>query len=113
MTTATVFGMSCMEITTSLVWFCRTPKDALPASGGRKHLDYIKEHRTVLYADLVLSGKLFHYLADINTQARNKLALLCNTDGRERAHKRLSESAESACMGQGYEQHPQSCGGDH
>ena len=42
---------------------------------GRKHLDYIKEHRPVLYADQVLSGKLFHYLADINTQAHNKLAL--------------------------------------
>lgn len=43
---------------------------------GRKHLDYIKEHRPMLYANLVLSGKLFHYLADINTQARNKLDLL-------------------------------------
>ena len=43
---------------------------------GRKHLDYIKEHRPVLYADLVLSGKLFSYLADIDTQARNKLDLL-------------------------------------
>ena len=30
----------------------------------------------MLYANLVLSGKLFHYLADINTQARNKLDLL-------------------------------------
>ena len=45
-------------------------------SGGRKHLDYIKEHRPVLYADLVLSGKLYSYLADIDTQARNKLDLL-------------------------------------
>ena len=43
---------------------------------GRKHLDYIKEHRPVLYADLVLSGKLYSYLADIDTQARNKLDLL-------------------------------------
>ena len=43
---------------------------------GRKHLDYIKEHRPVLYADLVLSGKLYSYRADIDTQARNKLDLL-------------------------------------
>lgn len=43
---------------------------------GRKHLDYIKEHRPVLYANLVLSGKLYSYLADIDTQARNKLDLL-------------------------------------
>lgn len=43
---------------------------------GRKHLGYIKEHRSVLYADLVLSGKLHSYLADIDIQARNKLDLL-------------------------------------
>lgn len=30
----------------------------------------------MLYADLVLSGKLYSYLADIDTQARNKLDLL-------------------------------------
>ena len=30
----------------------------------------------MVYTDLVLSGKLFSYLADIDTQARNKLDLL-------------------------------------
>lgn len=43
---------------------------------GRKHLDYIKEHRPVLYTDLILSGKLYSYLADIDTQARNRFDLL-------------------------------------
>ena len=43
---------------------------------GRRHLDYIREHRPILYSDLVLSGKLYSYLADIDTQARNKLDLL-------------------------------------
>ena len=43
---------------------------------GRKHQQYLKEHRPVLYSDLVLSGKLYSYLADIDTQARNKLNLL-------------------------------------
>ena len=43
---------------------------------GRKLLDYIKEHSPVLYADLVLSCKLYGYLADIDTQARNKLNLI-------------------------------------
>ena len=43
---------------------------------GRKHLDYIKEHRPVLYAELVLSCKLHGYLADINVQAQTKLGLL-------------------------------------
>ena len=43
---------------------------------GRKHQQYLKEHRPMLYSDLVLSGKLYSYLADIDTQARNKLYLL-------------------------------------
>ena len=42
----------------------------------RKHQQYLKEHRPMLYSDLVLSGKLYSYLADIDTQARNKLYLL-------------------------------------
>ena len=43
---------------------------------GRKHQKYLREHRLFIYSDLVLSGKLFNYLADIDTQARNKLDLL-------------------------------------
>lgn len=43
---------------------------------GRKHLDYIKEHRPVLYTDLVLSCKLHSYLADIDAQIQAKLDLL-------------------------------------
>ena len=43
---------------------------------GRNHQQYLKEHRPMLYSDLVLSGKLYGYLADIDTQARNKLHLL-------------------------------------
>lgn len=43
---------------------------------GRKHLDYIKEHRPVWYTDLVLSCKLHSYLADIDAQVNAKLALL-------------------------------------
>lgn len=30
----------------------------------------------IIYSDLVLSGKLYGYLSDIDTQARNKLDLL-------------------------------------
>lgn len=43
---------------------------------GRKYQQYLKEHRPMLYSDLVLSGKLYSYLADIDTQARNRLHLL-------------------------------------
>ena len=43
---------------------------------GGKHQQYLREHRPIIYSDLVLSGKLFNYLADIDTQAGNKLDLL-------------------------------------
>ena len=42
----------------------------------RKHQQYLRKHRPIIYSDLVISGKLFNYLADIDTQARNKLDLL-------------------------------------
>ena len=42
----------------------------------RKHQQYLREHCPIIYFDLVLSGKLYGYLADIDTQARNKIDLL-------------------------------------
>lgn len=39
-------------------------------------MDYIKEYRPVLYANLVLSCELYSYLADIDAQANAKLSLL-------------------------------------
>ena len=44
--------------------------------GGRKHQQYLKEYHPILYSYLVLSGKLYSYLADIDTQARSRLYLL-------------------------------------
>ena len=54
------------------------PGEEIHAIGiwGRKHQQYLREHRLMVYSDLVLSGKLYGYLADIDTQARNKLDLL-------------------------------------
>ena len=36
---------------------------------GQRHLRYLKNHRRVLYANLLTSGKLNSYLADIDRQA--------------------------------------------
>lgn len=38
---------------------------------GQRHLRYIKQHRKVLYLNLLTSGKLNGYLADIDEQAEN------------------------------------------
>ena len=40
---------------------------------GRMHRDYLKEHRPVIFNQLVLSGNLWTYLADINEQAQQRM----------------------------------------
>ena len=43
---------------------------------GRMHRDYLKEHRPILYNDLILSGQLWTYLADLNEQVQERLFLI-------------------------------------
>ena len=35
----------------------------------KRHLRYLKQHRKVLYSELLINGKLNDYLADLNEQA--------------------------------------------
>ena len=37
---------------------------------GHRHMRYIREHKKVLYTDLLISGKLQSYLADVEEQAQ-------------------------------------------
>ena len=43
---------------------------------GQRHLNYIKTERKALYTELVTSGRLNTYLADINEQATEQMLLL-------------------------------------
>jgi len=43
---------------------------------GRMHREYLKEHRPVVFNQLVLSGNLWTYLADINEQAQQRMNVL-------------------------------------
>ena len=43
---------------------------------GRMHQEYLREHRPLLFNDLILSGQLWTYLADLNEQAQERLALI-------------------------------------
>ena len=45
---------------------------------GQRHLRYLKNHRKVFYADLLTSGKLNCYLADIDRQAEDLFFRLVN-----------------------------------
>lgn len=43
---------------------------------GQRHKQYLKEHRKGLYAELLTSGKLNGYLADIDRQAQDLFSRL-------------------------------------
>lgn len=43
---------------------------------GRMHRDYLQEHNPIRFDDLVLVGKLWTYLADLNEQAQDRLQLI-------------------------------------
>ena len=38
---------------------------------GQRHLRYLRQHRKALYTELLTSGKLNGYLADLNEQAES------------------------------------------
>ena len=40
---------------------------------GRMHRDYLREYKPIQYNCLLLSGKLWTYLADLNEQAQDRL----------------------------------------
>ena len=48
-----------------------TQKEESIGIWGQRHLRYIKQNRKILYTDLLTSGKLNSYLADVNEQAEN------------------------------------------
>ena len=43
---------------------------------GRMHLAYLKEHKPGLYSHLMLSGKLYRHLAELNDQAQARLEVI-------------------------------------
>lgn len=43
---------------------------------GRRHLKFIKEHRKVLYVQLLTQGKLPSYLAEINATAKERVWIM-------------------------------------
>ena len=43
---------------------------------GRMYREYLKEHHPIRFNDLVLSGQLWTYLADLNEQAQDRLSLI-------------------------------------
>ena len=45
---------------------------------GRMHKDYLEQYHPTQYNDLILSGRLWTYLADLNEQAQERMNCLIN-----------------------------------
>ena len=55
----------------------KLPEETRPiGKWGRMHRDYLKEHRPIRFNNLVLSGNLWTYLADLNDQAQQRMGTL-------------------------------------
>lgn len=53
-----------------------TEKETVIGVWGQRHLRYLKEYRRVTYANLLTSGRLNAYLADIDRQAQERFETL-------------------------------------
>ena len=50
------------------------PEETRPiGKWGRMHREYLREYKSIQYNCLLLSGKLWTYLADLNEQAQDRL----------------------------------------
>ena len=55
----------------------KLPEETRPiGKWGRMHRDYLKEYRPIRFNNLVLSGNLWTYLADLNEQAQQRMETL-------------------------------------
>ena len=83
------------------------PDLALPAEEqqpigiwGQRHLRHIKQNRRVLYTNLLTSGKLNSYLADINRQAEEMFSrLVKHMAEREAVTEQLKADNQMAWVG--------------
>ena len=55
----------------------KLPNEERPSGKyGWMHREYLKEHNSMMFNDLVLDGQLWTYLADLNEQAENRLQFI-------------------------------------
>ncbi len=75
------------------------PNIALPVENrptgkwGRMHREYLQEYHPIRFNDLVLSGQLWTYLADLNEQAQERLSVIIE---QMKASEGVTESMKEA-----------------
>ena len=68
---------------------------------GQRHLRYIRKHKVGLYAELLTTGKLNDYLADLNEQAEAMFSRLVKQLSEKRALRKPSKRKIKCCVCRG------------
>lgn len=79
---------------------------------GQRHLRYLKEYRRLLYLNMLTSGRLNGYLADIEEQAQERFERTCRTDETGTRHYRTAKGGKCLGMDRKNEQYTSMCEGD-
>ena len=66
---------------------------------GQRNLRYIRKHKVSLYAELLTTGKLNAYLADLNEQAEAMLSRLVKQLFEKRGRNGSDQSGKSNAVG--------------
>ena len=66
---------------------------------GQRHLDYLKQYRKVTYTNLLTSGRLNTYLADIDRQAQERFERLIEGMKQAQGINRTSKGRKRLRMG--------------
>ena len=92
----------------------RLPEEVRPIGRwGRMHREYLEQYYTARYSYLLLSGKLWTYLADLNEQAREQMeCMITQMKAAEGVTEELKARDSMAWVG-GDEQHSQPGGRNH
>ena len=79
---------------------------------GQRHLRYLKEYRRLLYLNMLTSGRLNGYLADIEEQAQERFERLVDKDETGTRHYRTAKGGKCLGMDRKNEQYTSMCEGD-
>ena len=70
-------SLHCMLVGNYYIPDLELPEETRPIGiWGRMHKDYLEQYHPAQYNDLILSGRLWTYLADLNEQAQNRLGCI-------------------------------------
>ena len=72
---------------------------------GQRHLDYLKQYRKVTYTNLLTSGRLNAYLADIDRQAQERFERLIEDMKQTQGIKRNNQGLKCLRIGRAFRQH--------